>query len=158
MSGLNFLAIEEVFPRALTPEETRRGEALAKRSLELIAVEFHRRGRDLFALLESEPWMETLVRQAMVRMVSQAIMVGNDVGRASVSSTTGPQSDSITYSQGVPIHWGMVEITPDILRLLGLQAVAVPLGRGGPVIPYGQRGTTVCGAEFSERCAQWLRR
>lgn len=142
--------VVEVFPRPLTPGEMVRAEALVTHSRELIGMEFARRGRDLDAELVARPWLAVAVKQAVLQMVSQAVLVGEDTGRASVSSTTGPQSDSVTYSQGVSLKWGGVGIDSDILALLGLGGSAFPLGRGGRVVPYGRSGR-LFGAEFSDR-------
>lgn len=142
--------VANVLPRALTEGERERAEALIEQAVALISLEFARRGRSLVGELESVEWLPAAVLQAVRVMVSQAVLVGEDVGRASVSSTTGPQSDSITYSQGVKLQWGGVGMTDDILDLLGLGASAVPRGRGGVVIPFGER-RRFRGAEFSER-------
>ncbi|OFK66653.1 hypothetical protein HMPREF2806_09530 [Corynebacterium sp. HMSC076G08] len=142
--------ILSVFPRPLTEDEKKRAEGLIAQALELIVMEFARRGRDLTSEIEAEPWRAVAVKQAVRIMVSQAVLIGDNVGRASASSTTGPQSDSVSYSQGVGIHWGGVGLDDAILDLLGLGVRAVPLGRGGRVVPFGRRWP-VGGAEFSER-------
>lgn len=139
-----------VFPRPLLDEERTRMSALIEQSLELIELEFARRGRDFNREVASSRLLQLAVKQAVRAMVSQAVLVGSNVGVASASSTTGPQSDSVTYSQGVGIHWGGVGLDDAILDLLGLGARAVPLGRGGRVIPFGYRWPAG-GAEFSER-------
>lgn len=142
--------VVQVFPRPLTGEEYERAEFLIEQALELIEMEFARRGRIFGAEFNTSSWLPIAVKQAVRRMVGAAILVGEDVGRASVSSTTGPQSDSITWSQGIPIQWGGVDIGDDILELLGLVDAAMPRGRGGKVIPFGKR-RWLRGAEFSER-------
>ena len=148
--------IEAVFPRPLLAEEKGRAESLIEQALELVELEFARRGRSLEESIERSPWVALAVKQAVRVMVSQAVLVGDNVGQASASSTTGPQSDSITWSQGVPIHWGGVGMDAGVLRILGLGDGVVPLGRGGTIIPYGEtapRGQVR--AEFSER--RWSR-
>lgn len=147
--------IVSIFPRPLVDEEQQRAHALIEQALELIALEFARRGRDFDYEVEASRWLPLAVKQAVRMMVTQAIIVGEDVGRASVSSTTGPQSDSVTWSQGIKIQWGGVGLTDDILALLGLGTGAVPLGRGGTVIPFGQRFPRRSRAEFSERGWGW---
>lgn len=142
--------ILSVFPRPLTEDEQKRAQGLIAQALELIVMEFARRGRDLTAEIATEPWRAVAVKQAVRIMVSQAVLIGDNVGRASASSTTGPQSDSVSYSQGVGIHWGGVGLDDAILDLLGLGVRAVPLGRGGRVVPFGHRWPAG-GAEFSER-------
>ena len=143
--------IKAIFPRPLLAEEVTRAEALAQRALRLIELEFARRGRDLAQSLAVTPWLAAAVDEAIIRMVNQAVIIGDQVGRASASSATGTESDSVTWSQGIGIHWGMVGITPDILELLGLSTAAMPRGRGGMVVPFGERGPQHFGAEFAER-------
>ncbi|MGC2865991.1 Gp19/Gp15/Gp42 family protein [Corynebacterium glutamicum] len=130
--------ISSVFSRELMEDEEVRAEALIVQSLELIGMEFARRRRDLDRELESSMWLKAAVKQAVRVMVSQAIHMGDSVGQAGASSTTGPQSDSVTWSQGISIHWGGVGIDEAILELLGLIRVALPQGRGGKVVPYGR--------------------
>lgn len=131
--------VTEVFPRPLLEEEETRVAALITQSLELIDLEFARRSRVLAVEVVKFPWLQTAVKQAVRVMVSQAVLIGDNVGRASAASTTGPQSDQVTWSQGIPIHWGGVGIDSAILDLLGLMGGAVPQGQGGIVIPYGHR-------------------
>lgn len=142
--------VVEIFPRPLTEFEMTLAGNLVKQSLELIVMEFARRGRDLSLELVASTWLIIAVKQAVREMVSKAVIVGENVGRASASSTTGPQSDTITWSQGIGIQWGGVGITPEVLKLLGLIVAAVPRGRGGSVVPFGAHAP-VRGAEFSER-------
>lgn len=145
-----------ILPRTLTDDETTRMGNLIERAVELIDMEFGRRGRDLEAEIAAKPWLATAVKQAVLVMVSKAVLIGEDIGRASVSSTTGPQSDSISYSQGIGIQWGGVGIDDEILALLGLLAGGMPMGRGGQVIPFGQRRRDHHhGAEFAE--GRWSR-
>lgn len=145
-----------ILPRVLTDEEQTRMSNLIGRSVEIITMEFGRRGRDLEAEIVAKPWLATAVKQAVLVMVSKAVLIGEDIGRASVSSTTGPQSDSISYSQGIGIQWGGVGIDDEILALLGLLAGGMPMGRGGQVIPFGQRRRDHHhGAEFAE--GRWYR-
>ena len=145
-----------ILPRTLTDDETTRMGKLIERAVELIVMEFGRRGRDLEAEIAAKPWLATAVKQAVLVMVSKAVLIGEDIGRASVSSTTGPQSDSISYSQGIGIQWGGVGIDDEILALLGLLAGGMPMGRGGQVIPFGQRRRDRHhGAEFAE--GRWCR-
>lgn len=144
-----------ILPRTLTDDETTRMGKLIERAVELIDMEFGRRGRDLEAEIAAKTWIATAVKQAVLVMVSKAVLIGEDIGRASVSSTTGPQSDSISYSQGIGIQWGGVGIDDEILALLGLLAGGMPMGRGGQVIPFGRRRRGHHGAEFAE--GRWYR-
>lgn len=131
--------ISSIFPRELMEDEAVRAEALIVQSLELIGMEFARRHRNLDRELDTTSWLKIAVKQAVRIMVSQAIHIGEMVGQAGGSSTTGPQSDSVTWSQGISIHWGGVGIDEAIVELLGLSGMALPQGSGGKVVPYGWR-------------------
>lgn len=128
----------DIFPRVLMPEEQARLEKLVAQALELVELEFARRGRILDREVEVYPWLALAVKHAVRVMVTRAVLVGDNVGLASASSSTGQESDSVTFSQDVGIFWGGVGIDDEILRLLGLIG-AVPRGRGGVVIPFGER-------------------
>lgn len=143
--------IEKLFPRPLETDEQVRAEGLIDRSLELIDLEFMRRGRDLEAEILSRRDIPIAVKQAVTEMVSRAIHIGDSEGHASASSATGQESDSVTFSQGIGIHWGGVGIDDSIRRLLGLMTSGMPRGGGGVVVPYGHERPRRRGAEFSER-------
>lgn len=100
-----------IFPRPLDVEEQSRAESLIAAADDRIREAFERRGRDLDGEVESTPWLARTYRRVVREMVSAAILIGDNVGRASASSTTGPQSDSVTWSQGIPISWGFIELT-----------------------------------------------
>ncbi|AIJ33459.1 Phage protein Gp19/Gp15/Gp42 [Corynebacterium imitans] len=148
--------VADVFPRPLLDEERERAKALINQAFELIELEFARRGRDFQQEVASSRWLQLAAKQAVRAMVFQAVLIGDNVGVASVSSSTGQEADAVTYSQGIKFHWGGVGIDDAILDLLGLGVGGFPRGRGGRVIPYGQR-TAIRGAEFSERGAWWPR-
>lgn len=143
--------IKTLFPRTLEADETVRAAGLIERALDLIDMEFMRVGRDLHMELATRRDIPIAVRQAVTEMVSRAIHVGESEGHASASSTTGPQSDAVTFSQGIGIRWGGVGIDDAIRRLLGLITGGLPRGGGGAVIPYGIDSIRSSGVEFSER-------
>lgn len=60
-------------------------------------------------------------------MVAQAILIGEDIGKSSWSTGTGPYSDSASYRGDIPLPelWGEVDLTESHLDYLGLV-------RGGP--------------------------
>lgn len=152
---IEFMELDDItgiFPRELLPDEKERATKLIERSLELIELEFMRAGRDLESELYARRDVQIAVRQAVTEMVSRAVLIGVNVGHASVTSTTGSESDSVTFSQGIGIHWGSVGMDAAIRKLLGLMTAVLPRGGGGVVIPYGlgspRRGER---AEFSER-------
>lgn len=108
------------FPRPLTPEEDARLVLLAADALSMIRVAFMKQGRDFDAELRSVPWLELEAQRVVRHMVNAAVLVGGNVGVRSVSSTTGQESDSITYADVDAASWGGVRLTEDLLALLGL--------------------------------------
>lgn len=141
--------IAGIFPRELTSDEKLRAANLIDAAIELIDEEFLRRGRDLHTEIERSRLLQMTVKRVVREMISEAIHIGNSVGRASLSSTTGPQSDSVTFSQGVGIHWGGVFMLPKWLSDLGL----VTGGSAHCFPPSKQYGDSrnVPGVEFAER-------
>jgi Phage protein Gp19/Gp15/Gp42. len=98
---------------------------------ELIREAFDRLGRDLDAETAAKKWLSTAVPRVIREMVSAAIVIGGNVNVASTSSTTGPQTDAITYrTEGVQeaVSFSGVRLT-DVLRTqLGLPIHAVASG------------------------------
>lgn len=116
--------IAGIFPRPLEDDEKNRASSLISASLDLIEEEFLRRGRDFYKALDSSRLLQLTAKRIITEMISAAIHVGDNVGHAAASSTTGPQSDSVTFSAGVGIHWGGVYMTSEWLRQLGLSPEA----------------------------------
>lgn len=112
--------VADRLPRELTEDEMERLGVLIDDAVELIEVAFLRAGRDFHAELETVPWLEAAARRVVLEMVSAATMVGSNAGMRSVSSTTGPQSDSVTFSDVESVSWGGVKLTDELLKLLGL--------------------------------------
>ncbi|MCG7268252.1 Gp19/Gp15/Gp42 family protein [Corynebacterium sp. ACRQJ] len=112
--------VADRLPRELTEDEMERLGVLIDDAVELIEVAFLRAGRDFHAELETVPWLESAARRVVLEMVSAATMVGSNAGMRSVSSTTGPQSDSVTFSDVESVSWGGVKLTDELLKLLGL--------------------------------------
>lgn len=130
--------IADIFPRPFEPEEEVRAEGLIQAALDLIEEEFLRRSRDFYRELESNRLLTLTAKRVIRSMISEAVLVGDNIGRQSASSTTGPQSDSITWSQGVGIHWGSVYMTDKWLRDLGLGSRGGTKGQFGKVTPFGR--------------------
>lgn len=124
--------IEARLPRPLAADEKPRMEALITDALEYLEVEFQRCGRTLADALERTPWLEAVVRRVVRDMVSAAVLVGPNVGMRSASSTTGPQSDSITFADVDSVGWGGVRLTPAQRLDLGL---CMPGGARGKFPP-----------------------
>lgn len=100
-----------------------------------IQIAFARRGRDFNQELETSSWLAPVARRVVRDMVAAVALVGSNVGMRSASSTTGPQADSVTYSDVDSVSWGGVRLTPAQLVDLGLGAV-LPRGKFAPRIQW----------------------
>ncbi|MHC2848846.1 Gp19/Gp15/Gp42-like protein [Corynebacterium mucifaciens] len=120
--------IAAVLPTGLEPGQEERVGALIELAEEEIALAFARRGRSFQNELAASEWLEMAARRAVREMVSAAVIIGPNAGVRSVSSTTGPQSDSITYADVDAVSFGGVVLTDKLLELLGLAGVR-PRGR-----------------------------
>jgi len=153
MIAIELSEITAIFPRALELDEIARAEALILAALDLIEEAFLRQGRAFYLEAETSRLLNLTAKRVVREMISEAIHIGDNVGRASASSTTGPQSDSVTWSQGVGIHWGGVHLNDRWLRELGLLANSASDFH----FPHAKRYADPAGylgyygAEFSER-------
>lgn len=120
MLNIDAAYVADRLPRELTDAETKRLQVLIDDAVELIDVAFMQAGRDFDAELVTVPWLESAARRAVLEMVSAATLVGGNAGMRSISSTTGPQSDSVTFADVDSVSWGGVRLTDDLLKLLGL--------------------------------------
>lgn len=93
-------------------------------SAELVNDAFARAGRDLDREVAETPWLGNSVRRVIREMVSAAITVGGNAGVRSVSSTTGPEADSITYTDSalLAVSFGGVRLTDAQRDDLGLSS------------------------------------
>ena len=97
-----------------------RVEVLIDDAVSILRTAFLKCGRDFDSELERVAWLADEVGRVVREMVSAAILIGPNAGVRSVSSTTGPQSDSITYADVDSVSFGGVRLT-DAQRLdLGL--------------------------------------
>lgn len=120
--------IAAALPVELTGEQHAKLDALIDLAEDEITLAFARRGRSFQNELAGSEWLELAARRAIREMVSAAVIVGPNAGVRSVSSTTGPQSDSITYANVDAVSFGGVALTDKLLELLGLAGVK-PRGR-----------------------------
>lgn len=120
--------IAGALPIALDDEQSAKLDVLIELAEEEIALAFARRGRSFQSELAASEWLEMAARRAVREMVSAAVIIGPNAGVRSVSSTTGPQSDSITYADVGAVSFGGVALTDKLLELLGLAGVK-PRGR-----------------------------
>lgn len=107
-------------PRPLEALERERVAVLIEDAVEIIELEFARRGRVLGEELRSVPWLPAAVRRVVRQMVSAPVLVGVNVGVRSVSSTTGQVSDSVTFADVEHVDWGGVTLTDELAAYLGL--------------------------------------
>lgn len=112
--------IEALLPRELDEREKLRLKALITQAEEIIRVAFLKARRDFDEELETVPWLKSEAQRIIVEMVSAATLVGSNVGVRSASSTTGPQSDSVTYADVNSVSWGGIKLTDEMLAALGL--------------------------------------
>ncbi|EGT5788615.1 hypothetical protein A9D03_12595 [Corynebacterium striatum] len=131
--------IEARLPRPLAADEKARMEALIADALEYIETEYRRCGRTLDGELARTSWLDAVVRRVVREMVSAAVLVGSNVGMRSASSTTGPQSDSITFADVDSVGWGGVRLTDQQRLDLGLCMPGGPRGKFPPPAYWPER-------------------
>lgn len=137
------VTIEDINARLDVPLDTG-DERLATQVATLIAdaeeaidVAFMKEGRSWGQELVTVPWLEAESKRVIRQMVTAAIMVGPNAGVRSVSSTTGPQSDSITYADGIDwVTFGGVRLTDEQRRALGLTVYGYPRGSFPPPLRW----------------------
>lgn len=117
------VSFEDVNARLDVPLEDAarpRVEVLIDDAVSIVRIAFQKCGRDFDAELGVVPWLEVEAQRVVREMVSAAILVGPNAGVRSVSSTTGPQSDSITYADVDSVSFGGVRLTDQHRLDLGL--------------------------------------
>lgn len=94
-----------------------------------IRTAFAKAGRPFDAALEVVPWLRDEAKDVIREMVSAAIIIGPNAGIRSATSTTGPQSDSVTYADVDSVSFGGVRLTDAQREALGLPMGGMPRGR-----------------------------
>ena len=94
-----------------------------------IRTAFLKAGRDFDAALVSIPWLRDEAVAVVRDMVSAAILIGGNAGVRSVSSTTGSESDSVTYADVDSVSFGGVRLTDAQREALGLPMGGLARGR-----------------------------
>ena len=113
--------VADRIPVPVTDEQLAFIEVRVRDSIDLIREAFLRRGRDFDRELETVPWLRLAATRVVREMVAAAVVVGVHAGVRSVSSTTGPQADSVTYTDaGQMVRFSGVALTDDLLAELGL--------------------------------------
>ncbi|MHD0024508.1 Gp19/Gp15/Gp42 family protein [Corynebacterium diphtheriae] len=114
---------DDVSARLATPlvgADMQRAKVLISDSLEIIRLEFLRAGRDFDREVTKKAWLGPTARFVVLEMVSAAALVGGNVGQRSATSTTGPQSDSVTWADVGSVTWSGVLLTDVQRERLGL--------------------------------------
>ncbi|MHC9719771.1 Gp19/Gp15/Gp42 family protein [Corynebacterium diphtheriae] len=107
-----------ILPRELSEFE----EVLAPRLLNeaemIVRAEFGRVHKNFPT--ETDEWEIFTVKRVIKEMVTSAILVGASRGMRSVSSTTGPQADSVVWADVESVALGGLVLTDSQRELLGL--------------------------------------
>ena len=109
--------------KPLSPGDLERVATLIEDAEFLIRDEFALARRDFDAEMIVPHRARTAAR-VIRQMVAAAVIVGQRVGVKSLSSTTGPASDSITYQDPPKVSFDGVFLTDEQRRLLGLDVFA----------------------------------
>ncbi|WP_257202951.1 Gp19/Gp15/Gp42 family protein [Corynebacterium cystitidis] len=140
---MTLVTIEDINARLDTPldlDDARlslRVSTLIDDAEEAIDVAFMKAGRSWESEMQSIPWLESESKRVIRQMVSAAIAVGPNAGVRSVSSTTGPQSDSVTFADAIDwVTFGGVKLTEEQKRALGLIPGGRPKGSFPPPLRW----------------------
>ena len=138
-----FVTFEDIAQRmAVPPDEDvrQRVELLISDAESLISNAFLKCGRSLDAELETVPWLRFEFLSIVREMVTAAITIGPNAGVRSVSSTTGQESDSVTYANGIDfVSFGGVKLTDSQRVALGLCMPGGPRWKFPPPIRWPER-------------------
>ena len=93
-----------------------------KDAYEAINLAFALRGRSLEDEVETNPTLAVAVDLVVRQAVTAPVMIGQGAIYSQISSTTGSQSDSVSFSNKVNdwVTLGGIRLTPEHLALLGL--------------------------------------
>lgn len=127
-------------PRPLDDDDRLRLGKLIEDAAAEIAVAFSDAGRNLVAELAAESVAPKVLHYkvgwAIREMVSAAVMIGPNAGMRSVASSTGPESDSVTFADVDSVTFAGVALTDRIRRRLGLPTGDRPVGRFPPPLRW----------------------
>ena len=124
------------YPRVMSPQEVELTGLLIEDSLELIESEFGRAGRDLDKEIEENTWLKTSVKRVVREMVTTSLLIGDNAGVKSITSTTGSESDTITYMDNKYPAYSGVFLTSEQRRLLGLYSSSHSIYKSRPAFKY----------------------
>lgn len=129
------VTVEDVVAR-LDPqppvESNQRIETLIGDAERKIRTAFLKAGRDLDTELVSVPWLPPEAEDVIREMVSAAIIIGPNAGVRTASSSTGQESDSVTYADVGSVSFSGVKLTDAQKQQLGLPGGGLPRGSFPP--------------------------
>lgn len=127
-----------LLPRPMGTEEVERADALITLAYEQIRRAFLKQGRDFDTEVTQSQWLGAEADDIVRELVAQAVLIGVNVNVQSVTSTSGPTSDSITY-RNTPAVWAGIKLGQQHLAALGLAGYATPRGHGPPPQRWPER-------------------
>ncbi|CAB0574275.1 Gp19/Gp15/Gp42 family protein [Corynebacterium diphtheriae] len=107
-----------ILPRELSEFEEVLAPRLLKEAEMIVRAEFGRVHKNFPT--ETDEWEIFTVKRVIKEMVTSAILVGASRGMRSVSSTTGPQADSVVWADVESVALGGLVLTDSQRELLGL--------------------------------------
>ena len=114
----------------LTTHDQERVELFLEDVQQLLVDAFAREGRNLEAEVATSAWLGNAVTRVTREMVAASVIVGPNVNVHSASSTTGPQSDSVTFRDGRGlVSFSGPRLTDELRKELGLSVAVRSRGR-----------------------------
>lgn len=89
-------------------------------AMDVLEIEMADAGRDLHYDIEKVPGFSKRVKIVVREMVTSMVLASGRRGIKSVSSSTGPTSDTTTYTDGDATGWATAFLTDELRALLGL--------------------------------------
>ncbi|NOL63358.1 hypothetical protein HO100_11360 [Corynebacterium ulcerans] len=130
---MSLVAVEDLLlPRVLDDFEKDLAPKLLEEAEMILRAAFSRAGRSLDTELAVE-WVSFTARRVIKEMVTAALLIGASRGIRSATSTTGPQSDSVTWADVESVALGGLVLTEKHRLDLGLSG-------GGPKFRFPPPG------------------
>lgn len=111
------------------PSTHERIQILIEDAEKKIRTAFLKAGRNFDTALGTVAWLEGEAEDVIREMVSAAIIIGPNAGIRTVASTTGQESDTVTYADVDAVSFGGVRLTDVQREALGLPMGGMPRGR-----------------------------
>lgn len=133
--------LESRLPIQISDDQKARVETLLDDAEEIIRDAFSRVGRDFDAEASASPWLNHAAKRVIRDMVSAAVIIGPNVGQAAASSSTGSESDSVTFGTDAMkvVGFGRLILTDEHREELGLPVTALASGSFPPPSRWPER-------------------